>query len=141
MGSVVPTRAVAYARGMTPREKAIVEALVAVAWADGELQAPEAGVIEGLLSGFDASPEEEREILEWAQAPRSLRDVSMSQLDRDDKELLLGNAALLVQADGVESPAEHALIKKLATILELPDDDTREIVASVRDGARRAHRG
>ncbi len=132
---------VAYDPTMTPREKAIVEALVAVAWADGELQAPEAGVIEGLLSGFDASPEEEREILEWAEAPRSLREVSISHLEREDKELLLGNAALLVQADGVESAAEHALIQRLAKLLELGDDDTRQIVASVRNQARRAHRG
>ncbi len=126
---------------MTPREKAIVQALVAVAWADGEKGVPETGVIEGLLSGFDASPDEEKEILTWAEAPRSLHDIVVTDLDRDDRELLLGNAALVVQADGVETTAEHDLIKRLATMLEFKEEDTREIVASVRGGAVGAHRG
>src|SRR5262245_8028863 len=74
---------------MTPKEKAIVKALVAIAWADGEMQEPEGGVIEGLLSGFDASPEEEAEVLLWATSPRRLEDVDVTGLDRDDRELLL----------------------------------------------------
>ena len=42
---------------MTPGEKNIVKSLVAVAWADGKVEKPEANVIEGLLAGFDASEE------------------------------------------------------------------------------------
>ena len=37
---------------MTPSEKNIVKCLVALAWADGKVRAPESGVIEGLLCGF-----------------------------------------------------------------------------------------
>jgi hypothetical protein len=43
---------------MTPQEKTIVRLLIAVAWADGEMQSPEEGVIEGLLGGCDATPAE-----------------------------------------------------------------------------------
>lgn len=125
---------------MTPKEKSIVKALVAVAWADGEMQEPEGGVIEGLLSGFDASADEEREVLAWAKTPRSLGDVDVRDLDRDDRELLLSNAALLVQSDGQESDAERRLLAKLAGMLGIGDDQARAIVASARSGATAAHR-
>jgi uncharacterized membrane protein YebE (DUF533 family) len=128
-------------RDMTSKERAIVRALVAVAWADGEMQGPEEGVIEGLLSGFDASPEEEKELLDWAKTPRTLRDIDVKELDRDDRELLLSNAALLVQSDGEETDAEQQLLKSLGVILEFKDEDTKQIVLSVRSASMGAHAG
>ncbi len=38
---------------MTPAEMNVLKSLVAVAWADGKMEDGEAGVIDGLLSGFD----------------------------------------------------------------------------------------
>jgi tellurite resistance protein len=119
---------------MTPEEKTIVRVLVAVAWVDGEMQAPESGVIEGLLAGFDASKEEEAEILEFAKTPRTLRDVDVSNLSADDKDTLLRNATLLICADGVETDAERRLIAQLAQILDVNAEDAREVVRSVRLG-------
>ena len=59
-------------KNMTPSERNIVKSLIAVAWADGKLEQPESGVIEGLLCGFDASEDEEAELLEYARTPRTL---------------------------------------------------------------------
>ena len=126
---------------MTPGEKTVVKVLVAVAWVDGEMQMPESGVIEGLLAGFDASPAEEAEILEFAKTPRTLRDADVSDLSADDRDTLLRNAALLVCADGVETQAERNLIEQLAKILDVNDADAREIVRSVRGGFGNASRG
>jgi len=126
---------------MTPEEKQIVKVLVAVAWVDGKMEDPESGVIEGLLAGFDASPEDERELLEFAKTPRTLRDADVSGLSAEDRDVLLRNAALLVCADGVETEAERRLIAQLAMILEVNEKDTNEIVKSVRGGIRGAHRG
>jgi hypothetical protein len=123
---------------MTPEEKTIVHALVAVAWVDGEMQAPEAGVIEGLLAGFDASPEETAEVLSFAKSPRTLRDVDVSNLSADDRDMLLRNAALLICSDGVETDAELALIAQLGKILEMTQEDAREVVRSVRGGVAAA---
>ncbi len=126
---------------MTPGEKTVVKVLVAVAWVDGEMQMPESGVIEGLLAGFDASPAEEAEILEFAKTPRTLRDADVSDLSADDRDTLLRNAALLVCADGIETQAERNLIEQLAKILDVNDGDAREIVRSVRGGIGNASRG
>lgn len=121
---------------MTPSEKNIVKSLVAVAWADGKVAAPEAGVIEGMLCGFDASEEEERELLQYARQKRTLtEDAPIKELSREDRELLLANAALLTHADGEQSDSEQQLLQKLIGLLEISDADAKQILDSVQDGA------
>jgi uncharacterized membrane protein YebE (DUF533 family) len=121
---------------MTPGEKNIVKCLVAVAWADGKVAAPESGVIEGLLCGFDASEVEEREILDYAKLKRTLsEDAPLKALSREERELLLANAALLTHADGEQSDSEKALLNKLVTLLEFDPEAAGEILSSVQDGA------
>jgi tellurite resistance protein len=121
---------------MTPAEKNIVKCLVAIAWADGKVAAPEAGVIEGMLCGFDASDEEEREILQYAKNKRTLADdAPIGDLTREDRELLLANAALLTHADGEQSDDEQALLKRLIGLLEFSEADANQILESVHDGA------
>ncbi len=123
---------------MTPSEKNIVRSLVAVAWADGKLESGESSVIEGLLSGFDASDAEEQEILDYAKTRRTLEnDIPLADLSQGDRELLLSNAALLTHADGTQSAKEKAVLKKLADVLGFSPGETNEILASVSDGALR----
>lgn len=121
---------------MTPGEKNIVKCLVAVAWADGKVAAPESGVIEGLLCGFDASEEEEREILDYAKHKRTLSvDAPLKELTQEERELLLANAALLTHADGEQSDTEKELLNKLVSLLEFDEDEAGQIMESVQDGA------
>ncbi len=121
---------------MTPSEKNILKSLVAVAWADGKVEAPEENVIEGLLAGFDASEEEEREIFEYAKTRRTLsEDIPLEALSEDDRELLLANAALLTHADGEQSPDEKQLLDRLIAMLEIEEADAASILESVKDGA------
>jgi tellurite resistance protein len=121
---------------MTPGEKNIVKCLVAVAWADGKVAAPESGVIEGLLCGFDASEEEEREILDYAKLKRTLsEDAPLKALSQEERELLLANAALLTHADGEQSDSEKELLNKLVTMLEFDEESAGQILDSVQDGA------
>jgi len=120
---------------MTPGEKNVLRSLVAVAWVDGQMEDGEAGVIDGLLSGFDASEEEEAEILEYAKTPRTLdADVPAGEMTREDKELLLSNAALLTHVDGSQSDKEKQLLERLATILGFSSDEAVEIIAATQDG-------
>jgi tellurite resistance protein len=120
---------------MTPGEKNVLRSLVAVAWVDGQLEEGEAGVIEGLLSGFDASEEEEAEIIQYARTPRTLdADIPVAEMSREDKELLLSNAALLTHADGTQSEKEKEILARLTTILGFSGDEAEEIIASTRDG-------
>lgn len=118
---------------MTPQEKNIVRSLIAVAWADGRMEATEATVVEGLLAGFDASEEEERELLEYARVPRSLEnDLPLESLSSADRGLLLSNAALLTMADGEESAGERAVLGRLAELLGFTPEQAARIVADAQ---------
>jgi uncharacterized tellurite resistance protein B-like protein len=121
---------------MTPSEKNIVRSLVAVAWADGQLASGESSVIEGLLTGFDATEAEEKEILEYARTPRTLeQDIPLAELTREDRELLLANAGLLTHADGDQSLEEVDVLVKLVELLGFSDEEAHEILAGADDGA------
>jgi uncharacterized tellurite resistance protein B-like protein len=121
---------------MTPSEKNIVKSLVAVAWADGKVEAPEAGIIEGLLCGFDATPEEEQEVLEYAKQKRLLsQDIPLAEMNDEDRELLLANAALLTHADGDQTEGEKELLAKLVKLLGFDDAQAQSILESAREGA------
>ena len=123
---------------MTPAETNIVKSLIAVAWADGQMESSEASVVEGLLVGFDASEEEEREILEWAKTPRKLDvDIPVDQMSQEDKELLLSNAALLTMADGKRTADEAVALSALVKVLRFSEAEAKTIISSSEDGALR----
>jgi uncharacterized tellurite resistance protein B-like protein len=120
---------------MTPAEHNIVKSLIAVAWADGRMESSEATVVEGLLAGFDASPEEEAALLEYAKTPRSLeRDVPLQLLNSEDRELLLSNAALLTLADGEQTEREHQVLARLAELLGFDVARSEAIVSEALSG-------
>ena len=121
---------------MTPAETNIVRSLVAVAWADGQMESSEASVVEGLLVGFDASEEEEKQILEWAKTPRKLDvDIPVDQMTQEDKELLLSNAALLTMADGSRTSDEAVALSALVKVLGFSEAEAKAIISSSEDGA------
>lgn len=120
---------------MTPAERNIVKSLIAVAWADGQMEKTEASVVEGLLVGFDATEEEEKELLEWAKTPRSLdKDLPLDELTDEDRELLLANAALLTLADGKQTADETKALGQLVAILKIDVAEAKTIIAGAADG-------
>lgn len=123
---------------MTPSEKNIVKSLVAVAWADGTVKEPEAGMIDSLLWAFGASEEDESEIKEFAKKKRTIKDdVPLDTLDDKDRELLLAHAALLTHADGKQTKAEEKLLKDLADHLGVSGAALQPIVEHARERAEK----
>lgn len=120
---------------MTPGEKSIVKSLIAVAWADGKVAAGEFGVIEGLLSGFDANEQEEKELLEYARTPRSLEDdIPLHELGREERELLFTNAALVTVIDGERLSIERDTLRELADLLEFSPEEASALLSEATDG-------
>jgi uncharacterized tellurite resistance protein B-like protein len=123
---------------MTPSEKNIVKSLVAVAWADGTVKEPEAGMIDSLLWAFGASDEDESEVKEFAKKKRTIKeDVPLDALDAKDRELLLSHAALLTHADGKQTKAEEKLLKDLADHLGITGAALKPIVDHARERAEK----
>jgi uncharacterized tellurite resistance protein B-like protein len=123
---------------MTPSEKHIVKSLVAVAWADGTVKEPEAGMIDSLLWAFGASDEDEAELREFAKKKRTIKeDVPLDALAAGDRELLLAHAALLTHADGKQTKAEEKLLKDLAEHLGIAREDAQRIASEARSRAEK----
>lgn len=126
---------------MTPGERTVVRSLIAVAWADGQVQSGELGVIEGLLCGFDASDEEEREMLDYARTPRTLeQDIAVSELDEQERELLLTNAALLTLADRTRSIEDVLVLRSLGQLLGFSEREAAELLEQASNGLEASSR-
>jgi uncharacterized membrane protein YebE (DUF533 family) len=119
---------------MTPAEKNIVRSLIAVAWADGKVATDEFGVIEGMLTSFDASDEEEAELLDYARKPRTLRDIPLTELDRESRELLFTNAALVTVIDGERRTIERDTLSELADLLGFGKEEALALLREATDG-------
>jgi tellurite resistance protein len=123
---------------VTPNDIAVLKCLVAVAWADGQIDRPEAGMIDGLLWAYGASDDEEAELREYAETKRTLKDCALpDDLKADEKELALANAALLTHADGDQSAPEKRALAELAKKLGFSMDAAKPIIASARTRAQK----
>ena len=88
-----------------------------------------------MLAGFDASPEEEAELIEYAKVPRTFADIPVADMTTEDKELLLSNAALLALSDGKQTLDEARALSHLVGVLKLGDAESRRIISEAKDGA------
>ncbi|AUX24798.1 hypothetical protein SOCEGT47_053380 [Sorangium cellulosum] len=116
---------------------AIVKSLVSVAWADGEFHDAEREMVEGLISAFEASEDEAKEIRAYAAEKKTLDDAPIGQLGGDDRRALLQHAVLLTFVDGEQHDAERQYLAALCKKLELPDGEAAQIIQAAEARARR----
>lgn len=109
---------------------AMLQSLVAVAWADDKLHARELEVIEALIAAFGLDPAEAEAIREYAKTPRSLDDIPLSELSLDDRRVLVLHAVMLSYAEYDPSAAELALISQLIERLHIPADEADDLLAT-----------
>jgi uncharacterized tellurite resistance protein B-like protein len=116
---------------------AMLQSLVAVAWADEQLHVRELEVIEALIEAFGLAETEARELREYAKTPRSLADVPLAELSFADRRVLVLHAVLLSYADGNPAPAELRLIDELVERLHIPHDEAARLLVAAHGRARR----
>jgi prepilin-type processing-associated H-X9-DG protein len=120
---------------MHAQNLAVVRGLVSVAWADGHVSREETEVLDALLEAFQALPSEAHELRRFAESPRSLADVPVSELGFAARRQLLQHAVLLSYVDGKQDEKEKALLEQLVVALEIPPIEARDLV---RDSEERA---
>ena len=121
---------------MQDAERAIIFALLPVAWADGDFGEPEREMIRGLLEGYGASEAEHAEVLERAKGPSDLASIDLQELSAGDRRVVLSHAVLLTLADGVQHPAEHTFLTELARHLRIPEAEALEVIRNAEARAR-----
>jgi uncharacterized membrane protein YebE (DUF533 family) len=93
------------------REK-LLKLLIALAWADGRVDEEEMEIVEAMLDTFEIDEATGDEIRKWAKTPRSLDDMDVSDLTKDDAGLVLYQAVLLTYIDGEQSQKEIDLLNE-----------------------------
>ena len=122
---------------MDDHQEAMVKSLVAVAWADGRVEAEETEVIEALISAFDIQGQDADMIREYAKQPRTIDDVPLTELSAHDRRMLLQHAVILTYIDGKQSDDEVKVLDALVNKLNLPEDEAKELLTSAGDRAKR----
>lgn len=122
---------------MHEETKAILKSLIPVAWADGKYAEQEKEVIDALLEAFGASPEEAEELRTYAETPRTVDDIPITELSYDDRRVLLQHAVFLSYADGDPSEPERELIQKMVEKLRIPPDEASALNEAASDRAKR----
>ena len=116
---------------------AMLQALVAVAWADEKLHEKEGEVIEALIHAFELPEDEAGAIRSFAATPRSLDDVPITELSAHDRRLLLQHAVLLSYVDGEPAESELRLIDELVARLRIGAPEAAPLLAAAHARARR----
>ena len=120
---------------MHEQNLAIVKGLVSVAWADGKLAAEESELIDGLLQAFNATPSEAHEVRRFAERPRTLDDVPLTDLSAEDRRLLLHYAVLITFVDREQSDSERDFLQRLVVRLRLPAEEAARIMQAAESQA------
>jgi tellurite resistance protein len=122
---------------MHDQDKAILKSLVAVAWADGRVTSEEHEVLEALLQAFAATPEEATELRAYAEKPRTLGDIPLTDLSAEDRRALVQHAVLLTYIDGEQDPKERDLLQQLCERLRIPEGEAQALLAAADGRAKR----
>lgn len=122
---------------MQDYQEAMLKSLVAVAWADGRVDAEEHEVIEALLSAFQVAGEDAEHIREYAKSPKAIEDVPISDLSASDRRVLLQHAVILTYIDGTQSDKEKEVLDALVHKLRVPAEEASQILADADARAKR----
>ena len=122
---------------MHEQDKAMIRALVPVAWADGVFAESEQQTLEALLDAFGATDADKAELRAFAAEKKTLEDIDLQQLSADDRRALLQHATLMSWVDGSQGPEEIALLDAFVSRLKIPADEGKQIIAMAAERAKR----
>lgn len=126
-----------YPRPMHEETFAVIQALVPIAWADGEFAEKEKEMLDAILDAYEATPDEKARLQEYAKVKRTLDDINLQELSAGDRRVLLQHAVLLSFADGEQHPAESKLIVDLAAKLRIPADEAKSVISEAEARAKK----
>jgi tellurite resistance protein len=112
---------------MHEQQKAILNGLVSVAWADGTFDKRESEMLDALLDAFGASEEETSTLKEYAKEKRGLDDIQLTELSFGDRRALMSHAVCLSWIDGDQSDDEVKFLEQLRDYLKIGAEEFDEI--------------
>ncbi|MBM4357603.1 MAG: TerB family tellurite resistance protein [Deltaproteobacteria bacterium] len=121
---------------MHEQDKAILQTLVSVAWADGHFAERERQLIEALLESFGADTTESDELRAYASTPRSFDDIPITELSYADRRAALQHAVVLSWVDGAQHEDELAMLERLRDKLHIPAEEATPLIDAANARAK-----
>jgi uncharacterized membrane protein YebE (DUF533 family) len=112
---------------MHEQDRAILQGLVSVAWADGKFEEREQQMINAFIEQFGASDEESKELQAYAAEKKGLDDIPLNELSFGDRRNLMGHAVTLSWIDGDQADEEKAFLEQLRERLNINNEEFSEI--------------
>lgn len=122
---------------MHNHQESMLKSLIAIAWADGRVDAEEEGLVEVLLDSLGVYGADADQLREYAKTPRTLADVELTYLSESDRILLLNHAVLLSFVDGEQSDDERSVLNQLVEKLGLEEEQASAILASAAERSKK----
>lgn len=122
---------------MHEQDLAVLKSLVAVAWVDGRFASEERAHLDALINAFGANEAEAASIRAYAETPRTLADIPLSELSADDRRSLLNHAVVVTHIDGEQTEDEKKLIGALAVHLRIPEGEAVRIIDAAEARVKR----
>ena len=108
-------------------------AVVAVARADGLLRADESRGLLGAAKEVGLSDDELGEVQSALDKGLELEALDLSSLSGSEKALTYGFAMWLAKVDGIVNPEELATLRRLGTLLDLPEPKLKSAASAAFD--------
>jgi uncharacterized tellurite resistance protein B-like protein len=121
---------------MHEQDKAILQTLVSVAWADGHFAERERQLLDALLESFGADGPEADELRNYAATPRIFDDIPITELSYSDRRAALQHAVLLSWVDGSQGPEELAILERLRDKLHISESEAEPLIAAANERSR-----
>jgi uncharacterized membrane protein YebE (DUF533 family) len=112
---------------MHEQDKAILQGLVSVAWADGSFEEREKQMIDAFIEEFGATDAEAEELRSYAAEKKGLADIPLNELSFGDRRNLMGHAVTLSWIDGNQAESEKTFLEQLRAHLHISEDEYKEI--------------
>ncbi len=128
--------------GLVPAaaEKAIIQAMIGVANANGQVSAEQGLDIEQQIRASNLSPRRKKELRDQRYTPLAAVEVGRGIRDDDVRRTIMFYALLVAHLDGQCDPQERAYVDELMVALGLEAEDEQEIMGDVEQYLRQRGR-
>jgi uncharacterized membrane protein YebE (DUF533 family) len=109
----------------------VIRMWAAVAWADGMLARAESESLVRLIRAAELTADEREQAMELLREPVELSEVFLKTLTPVSRRGVYRAACKMAMVDQVLAPAERWMLDRLRDMLELTEEDAREIEAEV----------
>lgn len=112
---------------MTDQDRILLKTLVAMAWADGELNPNECGWLDQVFEHLALPEEERQQLMDTPQSLPSAADYSSALSSEEDREFLVKVLLTMASSDGSICKDEQSMLEEVGARLGISSDRIKDL--------------